>query len=116
VRKTLEAYREMAGGIIATVRAGEPEATERLLQSIRTIHNMPQLAAVIRNEIYTAPAVQDAYQRIDASLSETTLSLPSPNQLLAGTHFAAQNDHRFDEEFEEDATGSDRSSYTGQYT
>jgi hypothetical protein len=80
-RRDLEKHRQLLGGIIATIRAGDSDANNDLTRIIRTDVDLSQLAAHVRNECRTSVAVQQAYNQIDFTINGPR-KLPSANQML----------------------------------
>jgi hypothetical protein len=77
----LERHRQLLGGIIATIRAGDFDANNDLIRIIRTGVDLSQLAAHVRNEYRANIAVQQAYHQIDFTI-DGPRKLPSANQML----------------------------------
>lgn len=57
--------RELLGGIIATIRAGDHVSYGELIRLIRSEVDLSQLAAYVRNECRTNLAIQNAYESIN---------------------------------------------------
>jgi hypothetical protein len=78
----LNRYREVLGGMIAIVRAGNSRSTNELIDMIRSRIDLSSLAAYVRNEVRANMAVEQAFHTIDFNM-DSGLDLPSPSQLLS---------------------------------
>lgn len=78
----LDKHRQLLGGIIATIRAGDDEANTDLVRVIRSGVDLSQLAAHVRNECRATMAIQKAFDDINF-LIDGPRELPSPTQLLS---------------------------------
>jgi hypothetical protein len=63
--RDLERHKQLLGGIIATIRAGDFNANNDLTRTICTDVDLSQLAAHARNECRASFAVQQEYDQID---------------------------------------------------
>lgn len=77
----LERHRQLLGGIIAIVKAGDAHANEDLARVIRSDVDLSQLAAHVRNECRANVSIQQAFENIDFTI-DGPLELPSPSQVL----------------------------------
>lgn len=77
----LERMKQLLGGILATIRAGDYNANTDLIETIRSGVSLSQLAAHVRNECRANVAIQQAYDQMDFKI-DGPLELPSPTQLL----------------------------------
>jgi len=77
----LERHRQLLGGIIATIRAGDFDANNDLIRIIRTDVDLSQLAAHVRNECRASIAIQQAYNQIVFKINGPR-ELPSQDQIL----------------------------------
>lgn len=78
----LERCRQVLGGIIATIRAGDNRSNEEVVTLIRSGVGLSQLAAHLRNECRSNPEIQEAYEAIDFNMDGQE-NLPSPTQILS---------------------------------
>jgi hypothetical protein len=99
----LERTKQLLGGIIATIRAGDFNANDDLIRNIRSGVGLSQLAAHVRNECRSNVAIQNAYEQINLMI-DGPLELPSPSQLLAG--MPSQGDNSFESKSNGDASGN----------
>lgn len=79
---SLERYKHLLGGMLATFRAGDPEENEDLLAVIRSGVDLSQLAAHVRNARRASAAIDQAYAAIEFVIDGGPEELPSPYQLL----------------------------------
>jgi len=79
----LERHRQLLGGIIAIVKAGDYNANNDLARVMRSDVDLSQLAAHVRNECRSNIAIQQAFDQIDFNI-DGPLELPSPTQILGG--------------------------------
>ena len=79
--------------MIATVRAGNPEATEDLIRVIRSGVDLSQLAAHVRNECRANMAIQQSFDNINFVIDGPD-ELPSPKQLLSSAPLRDARSHR----------------------
>lgn len=89
-QENLERHRQLLGGILATVRAGDSESRQDLMELIRSGMELSQLAAHVRNTRRTNPAIDHAYSLIDFSIDGGE-ELPSPVQLLSNVNSGGPN-------------------------
>jgi len=80
----LERCKQLLGGIIATIRAGDFNANNDLVRLIRSEVDLSQLAAHVRNECRANVAIRHAYDRINFVIDDPEV-LPSPNKVLSPT-------------------------------
>lgn len=78
---SLERHRQLLGGIIATIHAGNSQQANHLISLIKTGVDMSQLAAHVRNGIRSNIDLQRAYESMTFDV-DVHPSLPSPDQLL----------------------------------
>ncbi|OQU95667.1 Fungal Zn2-Cys6 binuclear cluster domain-containing protein [Cladophialophora immunda] len=83
VRQEVEHYKQLLGGIIAIIRAGDTNANRDLICMIRSGLGLSQLAAHVRNGGRANGAIQQAYENIDFLIDETN-HLPTPVHILNG--------------------------------
>lgn len=81
----LEKHRHLLGGILATIRAGNPEANADLVRVIRSGVDLSQLAAHVRNECRANLMIQEAFEAIEFVI-DGPKELPSPAKLLNETY------------------------------
>lgn len=81
LRGDLDRHRQLLGGIIATFRAGDEDATRDLLGIIASGVDLSQLAAHVRNTRRSRPDIERAFSEIDFVIDGDE-DLPSPEQLL----------------------------------
>lgn len=74
-------HRQLLGGIIATIRAGDFQANDDLVRMIRSGVDLSQLAAHVRNACLSDPEVERAYGMIEFSIDGPE-DLPSHDQIL----------------------------------
>ncbi|EXJ89485.1 hypothetical protein A1O3_02552 [Capronia epimyces CBS 606.96] len=77
----LERHKQLLGGMIATIRAGDFDANSDLIRVVRSGVDLSQLAAHVRNECRSNVSIQQAYEQIDFCI-DGPLELPSPTQVL----------------------------------
>ncbi|KIW16264.1 hypothetical protein PV08_06315 [Exophiala spinifera] len=77
----LERHRQLLGGILAIVKAGDANANEDLARVIRSGVDLSQLAAHVRNECRANTSIQVAFDKIDFTI-DGPMELPSPSQIL----------------------------------
>lgn len=80
--------------MIATFRAGDLEAQNVLVETIRLTVDLSQVAAHVRNARRADPAIEEAFSKMEFSLDGGE-ELPSPSHLLtASSHTSPgiQND------------------------
>jgi len=78
---SLERHRQLLGGIIATISAGDSQAINDLVSLIRAGVDLTQLAAHVRNGLRTSTAMTHAYNLLSFEIDGQP-ELPSPSQLL----------------------------------
>lgn len=78
----LERHKQLLGGIIATLRAGDLQENDDMVAMIRSEVDLSQLAAHVRNARRANPSIDQAFSQIDFVIDEGPEELPSPNQLL----------------------------------
>ncbi|EXJ95432.1 hypothetical protein A1O1_00553 [Capronia coronata CBS 617.96] len=89
----LERHKQLLGGIIATIRAGDADANNDLFRVIRSRVDLSQLAAHVRNECRANLAIQQVYEQIDFVI-DGPRDLPSPDQILGDMAPPADFTHR----------------------
>jgi hypothetical protein len=77
----MERYKQLLGGIIAIIRAGDMDANRDLIHMIRSGVELSQLAAHVNNGCRANRAIQRAYDNMDFLLDGTE-NLPSPAHIL----------------------------------
>ncbi|KAI1610346.1 hypothetical protein EDD37DRAFT_24157 [Exophiala viscosa] len=79
----LERHKQLLGGMIAIVKAGDYDANSDLNRVIRSGVDLSQLAAHVRNECRSNLAIQQSFDQIEFII-DGPLELPSPTQILSG--------------------------------
>jgi hypothetical protein len=77
----LQNHRQLLGGIIATIRAGDMLANQELVRVIRSNVDLSQLAAHVRNECRANLSIQRAFESIHFLIDDPK-ELPSAGQIL----------------------------------
>jgi hypothetical protein len=77
----LDLLRQMVGGIVAILRAGDSQATNDLAALIRTGTDLSSIAAYVRNEVRANLTIEHAFLAIDFHI-DGDHGLPSPMELL----------------------------------
>jgi hypothetical protein len=80
-QQQMERYKQLLGGILAIIRAGDMDANRDLTYMIRSGVELSQLAAHVNNGYRANSAIQQAYDNMDFLL-EGTENLPSPAHIL----------------------------------
>jgi hypothetical protein len=80
----LDVLRQLLGGIVAILRAGDLEAIKDLAAIIRTGTDLSSIAAYVRNEVRAHLTVEQAFLAIDFHI-DGDHDLPSPTELLNRT-------------------------------
>ena len=81
-QQNLDRLRQLLGGVLATIRAGDEATTNDLLAVVRSGMSLSQLAAHVRNARRSSPDIEQAFARIEPYIIDGPEELPSPNQLL----------------------------------
>lgn len=77
----LERNRQFLGGMIATFRVGNTEASNDLLAMIRSEIGLAQLGTYVANTRRSNPVIEEAFRRIDFT-SDSHEGLPPLMQIL----------------------------------
>jgi hypothetical protein len=77
----LQTYRQLLGGIIATIRAGDMLANQELTRVSRSNVDLSQLAAHVRNECRANLSTQRAFESIQF-VTDGPKELPPAGQIL----------------------------------
>ena len=80
-REEMGHLKQLLGGIIAIIRAGDIKANTDLILMVRDGVGLSQLAAHVRNGRRFNGAIQQAYKNIDFLIRETE-NIPSPAYIL----------------------------------
>jgi hypothetical protein len=79
----LRRTQQLLGGMIAIIRVGGDEATNDLLERVRTGVDISSLSSFVRNEVLANRSVEQSLQDINFNMNAAP-DLPSPSQLLRG--------------------------------
>lgn len=78
---SLERHKQLLGGILSTIRAGSKQATDDLLDAIRSGVDLLQLSAHVRDARRADPAIDQAFSEI-VFVVDRSEELPSTKHLL----------------------------------
>jgi hypothetical protein len=105
----------LLGGILATVRAGNPETLDNLTQAIRNMTGLPDLSFYVNGLMATWPEIYLEFQTIDFYLDDAPRR-PSVEMIEHMDHLSSSGAAAAESISEGDLRDEEESGHTGQHS